>query len=160
VLIAYNTWAQGFHKAFNNCVRRPSKPLTTEYLGRPLLDSLPEKELKHIKPQERLVEIVGRLGALFGSGWFFEWPRGKRPLNSTWPWADVKPSLLVLWGVCWMFVIPHPHDIGGRGYSQGNSSSGRNQNVSAARGRPQQQSADNYYLTPPGMCRSFLLIIH
>ncbi|KAF4627276.1 hypothetical protein G7Y89_g10878 [Cudoniella acicularis] len=53
----------------------------------------------------RLGETISRLRSLFGSGWFFEWPGGKRPLNSTWPWADIKPSLLVLWGVCWMFVV-------------------------------------------------------
>lgn len=35
-------------------------------------------------------------------GWFAEWPNGQRPLNTTWPW-NVKPCLLVLWGVCWMF---------------------------------------------------------
>ena len=37
-----------------------------------------------------------------GDVWFTEWPGGRRPLNTTWPW-DVKVSLLVLWGVCWMF---------------------------------------------------------
>ena len=37
-----------------------------------------------------------------GDAWFTEWPSGRRPLNTTWPW-DVKTSLLVLWGVCWMF---------------------------------------------------------
>lgn len=35
-------------------------------------------------------------------GWFSEWPNSQRPLNTTWPW-NVKPSLVVLWGVCWMF---------------------------------------------------------
>lgn len=35
-------------------------------------------------------------------GWFAEWPNGQRPLSTMWPW-NVKPSLLVLWGVCWMF---------------------------------------------------------
>lgn len=52
---------------------------------------------------ESLSEVVSRLRTVFGIGWFFEWPSGRHPLNSTWPWADVKPSLLVLWGVCWMF---------------------------------------------------------
>lgn len=33
---------------------------------------------------------------------FAEWPNGQPPLSTTWPW-NVKPSLLVLWGVCWMF---------------------------------------------------------
>ena len=34
--------------------------------------------------------------------WFAEWPNGERPLSTTWPW-NVKPSLIILWGVCWMF---------------------------------------------------------
>ena len=34
--------------------------------------------------------------------WFEEWPNGRHPLSTTWPW-NIKPSLLVLWGVCWMF---------------------------------------------------------
>lgn len=34
--------------------------------------------------------------------WFSEWPNGQRPLSTTWPW-NIKPSLVVLWGVCWMF---------------------------------------------------------
>lgn len=33
---------------------------------------------------------------------FAEWPNGQPPLSTTWPW-NVKPSLVVLWGVCWMF---------------------------------------------------------
>ncbi|KAL9599576.1 MAG: hypothetical protein Q9219_003732 [cf. Caloplaca sp. 3 TL-2023] len=35
-------------------------------------------------------------------GWFSEWPNGRRPLSTTWPW-NIRPSLVVLWGVCWMF---------------------------------------------------------
>ncbi|KAL8806527.1 MAG: hypothetical protein Q9182_001310 [Xanthomendoza sp. 2 TL-2023] len=34
--------------------------------------------------------------------WFLEWPNGRRPLSTTWPW-NIRPSLVVLWGVCWMF---------------------------------------------------------
>lgn len=40
-------------------------------------------------------------------GWFAEWPNGLRPLNTTFPW-NVKPSLVVLWGVCWMFFDSVP----------------------------------------------------
>ncbi len=40
-----------------------------------------------------------------GEGWFAEWPNSHRPLSTTWPW-NIKPSLLVLWGVCWMFHGP------------------------------------------------------
>ncbi|KAL9045883.1 MAG: hypothetical protein Q9214_001150 [Letrouitia sp. 1 TL-2023] len=35
-------------------------------------------------------------------GWFSEWPNSRRPLSTTWPW-NIIPSLVVLWGVCWMF---------------------------------------------------------
>lgn len=38
----------------------------------------------------------------FGDSWFSEWPSGRRPLSTTWPW-NIKPSLVILWGVCWMF---------------------------------------------------------
>jgi hypothetical protein len=37
-----------------------------------------------------------------GEDWFTEWPSGHRPLSTTWPW-NIRPSLIVLWGVCWMF---------------------------------------------------------
>jgi hypothetical protein len=37
--------------------------------------------------------------------WFFEFPDARPPLSTTWPWA-IKPSLAVLWGVCWMFFWP------------------------------------------------------
>lgn len=39
--------------------------------------------------------------------WFSEWPNGPRPLNTTWPW-NMEPSLIVLWGVCWMFYDCNP----------------------------------------------------
>ena len=35
-------------------------------------------------------------------GRFADWPDGQRPLSTTMPWT-IKPSLVVLWGVCWMF---------------------------------------------------------
>ncbi|KAF2809165.1 uncharacterized protein BDZ99DRAFT_521611 [Mytilinidion resinicola] len=34
--------------------------------------------------------------------WFSEFPNCHRPMTTTWPWS-IKPSLAVLWGVCWMF---------------------------------------------------------
>jgi len=96
-------------------------------------------------PQERYREMDSRLGSLFGSGWFFEWPGGKRPLNSTWPWADVKPSLLVLWGVCWMFVVAQPVLNIPR-----NSQQGRNPNQRPDHRSPLQRSPSDYYLTQAG----------
>ncbi|GAB7329928.1 hypothetical protein MBLNU13_g01632t1 [Cladosporium sp. NU13] len=44
--------------------------------------------------------------------WFFEFPDGRPPLSTTWPWA-IKPSLAVLWGVCWMFFWPFFWDTEG-----------------------------------------------
>ena len=44
-----------------------------------------------------------------GEEWFAEWPNSHRPLSTTWPW-NIKPSLLVLWGVCWMFYGPSGND--------------------------------------------------
>lgn len=35
----------------------------------------------------------------------FEWPSGRRPPCTTMPW-NIWPSLMVLWGVCWMFYTP------------------------------------------------------
>lgn len=61
-----------------------------------------------------------------GEGWFAEWPNGQRPLSTTWPW-NVKPSLLVLWGVCWMFYGPTGH----RHNDQDNIDATRNQRGTA-----------------------------
>ena len=33
-----------------------------------------------------------------------EFPDNRHPLSTTWPWS-IRPSLAVIWGVCWMFVI-------------------------------------------------------
>lgn len=60
------------------------------------------------RARERVWDALGRVRSMFGVGWFFEWPGGRHPLNSTWPWTEVKPGLLVLWGVCWMFPIAQP----------------------------------------------------
>lgn len=34
--------------------------------------------------------------------WFFEFPDARHPLSTTWPWS-IRPSLAIIWGVCWMF---------------------------------------------------------
>ena len=34
--------------------------------------------------------------------WFSEFPDARHPLSTTWPWS-IRPSLAVIWGVCWMF---------------------------------------------------------
>lgn len=43
-----------------------------------------------------------------GDGWFNEWPDGQHPLSTTWPW-NIRPSLVILWGVCWMFYDHNQH---------------------------------------------------
>ncbi|KAL5114168.1 hypothetical protein ACEQ8H_007965 [Pleosporales sp. CAS-2024a] len=64
--------------------------------------------------QAELVHVVTRkaLEALLRAGhdkrqrkllaWFAEFAEKPRPLSTSFPWT-VKPSLAVLWGVCWMF---------------------------------------------------------
>lgn len=42
--------------------------------------------------------------------WFTEWPSGKRPLSTTWPWP-IRPALVVLWGVCWMFYTQGQRNV-------------------------------------------------
>lgn len=37
-----------------------------------------------------------------GADWFFVFPDARHPLSTTWPWS-IRPSLAVIWGVCWMF---------------------------------------------------------
>ena len=52
--------------------------------------------------------------------YFAEWPGRRPPLNTTWPWL-VKPSLMVLWGVCWMFYgddAYHASPVGQDGHTQ------------------------------------------
>jgi hypothetical protein len=43
----------------------------------------------------------------FVASWFFEWPNRRRLFSTTMPW-NVRISLLVLWGVCWMFFGDTP----------------------------------------------------
>jgi len=45
---------------------------------------------RHNKKQRRLL------------GWFTEFAEKPHPLSTSFPWT-IKPSLAVLWGVCWMF---------------------------------------------------------
>lgn len=45
--------------------------------------------------------------------WFTEFAEKPRPLSTSFPWT-IKPSLAVLWGVCWMFYDNNPDDHGGR----------------------------------------------
>jgi hypothetical protein len=73
---------------------------------------------EYLRSDQIVSENYRRIRAECGDGWFHEWPNIRRPLSTTWPW-NIKPSLVVLWGVCWMFYTPNPgqdgHARGGRG---------------------------------------------
>jgi len=51
----------------------------------------------------KLWQLIILLFNYLYSVFFFEWPDGQRLLSTTMPW-NIPPSLLVLWGVCWMFA--------------------------------------------------------
>jgi hypothetical protein len=72
-----------------------------------------------------------------------EFPDGRHPLSTTWPWS-IRPSLAVIWGVCWMFYAYYFD-------SQGNM---RNQDGSLfiaaeafQQAETQNQGQQNYYPT-------------
>jgi hypothetical protein len=48
-----------------------------------------------------------------GDKWCSEYSSSRRPLSTTWPWS-IRPSLAVLWGVCWMFYPPAGDDRSGK----------------------------------------------
>jgi hypothetical protein len=54
------------------------------------------------KVVEAIIENRGDKKSRKLLSWFTEFPDNQHPLNTTWPWS-IKPSLAVLWGVCWMF---------------------------------------------------------
>jgi hypothetical protein len=45
--------------------------------------------------------------------WFSEFAEKPRPLSTSFPWT-IKPSLAVLWGVCWMFYDRDASEHDGR----------------------------------------------
>ncbi|KAI9715384.1 MAG: hypothetical protein M1812_006029 [Candelaria pacifica] len=71
-------------------------------LQRRLFDALLRKTLVDLEENAREWQKYWQQQRKLGTWWFFEWPSGRRPLSTTWPW-NIKPSLVVLWGVCWMF---------------------------------------------------------
>ena len=66
------------------------------------LEALISLELKSAEADIQRWHAHWLQGRQLTQGWFLEWPNGRRPLSTTWPW-NVRPSLVVLWGVCWMF---------------------------------------------------------
>ncbi|KAF4554905.1 Hypothetical protein D9617_3g019740 [Elsinoe fawcettii] len=51
------------------------------------------------------VQDCQRDEALHKQDWFSILFHARHPFSTTWPWC-IKPSLVVLWGVCWMFYGP------------------------------------------------------
>ena len=66
--------------------------------------SLLQGSLEALDGHRRLPKHM-RLQKTQDGEWFTEWSGGRPPLSSTMPW-NIKPSLVVLWGVCWMFYTP------------------------------------------------------
>lgn len=71
-----------------------------------LFQILVRRSLMHLEQIAEHFQNFWQQKKRLGEGWFAEWPSGQRPLNTTWPW-NIKSSLLVLWGVCWMFYPSH-----------------------------------------------------
>ncbi|KAI9790958.1 MAG: hypothetical protein M1835_000608 [Candelina submexicana] len=71
-------------------------------LQRRLFDVLLRKSFIEIEEHAHEWQRYSQQQRKLGVWWFSEWPSGRRPLSTTWPW-NIKPSLVVLWGVCWMF---------------------------------------------------------
>lgn len=114
----------------NQCLRRALKEegFQTHWVGLDLQDVIDDKFFANIEHLLRCVRQVACIAIAClcfkvmsasllqlwsrqcdNDNWFTEWPNGHRPLSTTWPW-NVRPSLLVLWGVCWMFYYgDHSH---------------------------------------------------
>ena len=57
---------------------------------------------KLFNAQKHLIECQKDQDKHSDADWFSEFPDARHPLSTTWPWS-IKPSLAVIWGVCWMF---------------------------------------------------------
>ncbi|EUC29199.1 hypothetical protein COCCADRAFT_107162 [Bipolaris zeicola 26-R-13] len=60
-------------------------------------------------------------------GWFSEFAEKPQALSTSFPWT-IKPSLAVLWGVCWMF-----YECAGQGQGQGQGQGGEQMGNERAR---------------------------
>jgi len=85
-----------------------------------LIEALAQKVLEellrggHDKKQRKLLS------------WFTEFAAKPQALSTSFPWT-IKPSLAVLWGVCWMFYdrAPNERAVGGGSSSSSSSSKDR-----------------------------------
>lgn len=91
----------------------PPDPLSEEFHNDfpyqwDILETL-KRSLYHFRCLKLVAFILQCFQALFtiSCTFKFEWPDGRRPPCTTMPW-NIWPSLMVLWGVCWMFYSPLP----------------------------------------------------
>ncbi|KAF2835412.1 hypothetical protein M501DRAFT_452286 [Patellaria atrata CBS 101060] len=121
-----------------------------------LVQSLFDKLLEAVRNDYESWHDYFRNQRKLGENWFAEYADNKRPLSTTWPWS-IKPSLAVIWGVCWKFYYP-PTDYGG--FNPPQHSSEENPAVSQRYfladgninwGRPEQNQYLNYELQNLGL---------
>ncbi len=74
-----------------------------EYLLRVLQHLLLDR-LVHIVTELLTAEALCRTH-LLDDGIFAERPRRLQQISTSWPWC-IRASLIILWGVCWMFYEP------------------------------------------------------
>jgi hypothetical protein len=101
--------------------------------------------------------VERRLYKYGGDKWCSEFSGNQRPLSTTWPWS-IRPSLAVIWGVCWMFEMKNDeyqwseYWLGG-GASFGESNFPNAPRYSHVRGQVtglKMQSAPSRWRRPPG----------
>ena len=66
-----------------------------------LIQALTSEGLEQSQTHQHLLDCQ-KDQSIHSEEWFFEFPNAQHPLSTTWPWS-LRPSLAVLWGVCWMF---------------------------------------------------------
>lgn len=117
------------------------------------LDAIIRNLFKILEAHIRHSQLRWQHSRRIGEGWFAEWPNGHRPLSTTWPW-NIKPSLLVLWGVCWMFYGPsgnnkgkttrNPRGAASLGEDLGTGPSGSQSQPSRQQGNYSRQPSHDY----------------
>lgn len=95
------------HKGLSSFGLRCEKSLANlEHILRCLhqaaLEALISNSLKRLEGEVVNWYHYWRQRRLMCLSWFSESSNGRRSLSTTWPW-NIKPSLIILWGVCWMF---------------------------------------------------------
>lgn len=75
-----------------------------------------------------------------------EFPDNRHPLSTTWPWS-IRPSLAVIWGVCWMFIVYYDPEGNMRDHPSGALVLPADQVQHLLRNQSPNQDHQNYYPT-------------